>query len=129
VAALGFVYVTSAGNMLHDRERHIELLQAELAEARQDHQKLLDSHWRLEQDFDTRRQWVQNLERDIQDMTLQRDRAMARAAELEETQHSLEASLSRSHSLLDEWEEVRGSRWLALGRKLGRGPRMPDRRQ
>ncbi len=95
VAVPSFSHVSSAGNLLRERENYIQSLKAELAEARADHLVLLDAHHRFEDEA----------HRDLQN---------ARAA--------IDDAYRSADALIREREFVKNSRWLRIGRALGVGP-------
>jgi ubiquinone/menaquinone biosynthesis C-methylase UbiE len=102
IPPLSFVYVPKTGNILRERERHIALLQLDLAEAREEHQRLLNSHWELENEFEVRGKWAEEL-----------------TAEVEKARGEISA-------LIEQRKLLRNSRWMTLGRRLGLGPQLPD---
>ena len=67
-----FVYVPRAANVLRERERHIALLEQELAtknewleQAQRDHEQLLDAHRGLSEELQRSNQWAESLEREL----------------------------------------------------------------
>jgi SAM-dependent methyltransferase len=93
-----FVYASSAGNVLRERERWAAALGCEVADARA---KIDHLHRELEQ----RTAWAKGLESEL---------AVARAA--------LDAAQGQAARLLEERNFVRSSRWVRLGRRLNVGP-------
>jgi hypothetical protein len=94
-----FVFVPSAGNVLRERERHIELLEKELRDknewledAKRDLAALNDSHATLQREFEERGRWAEALNRDI-------EAARARIAQQDEQL----AGLERENREKTEW--------------------------
>jgi SAM-dependent methyltransferase len=69
-----YVYVPSAGNVLRERERHIDLLESELAtkntwlaELKQEHQELVDQFRKQKEELEERNRWAQELTRSLEE--------------------------------------------------------------
>lgn len=174
-----FVFVPEAANLLRERERHIRLLEAELAQVRTwlaettaSRDELLAQHQALQQHLEESNRWARGLESDLHAaqqhlklMQAEQDRAAAiiedlnrenqaktewaleierrlttelaaRASELEATVRRLDQAeatvvertqwaqrldqeVQQLNALL---AQVRQSRWIKLGRRLGLGP-------
>ncbi|HBY63650.1 MAG TPA: hypothetical protein DEH78_27820 [Solibacterales bacterium] len=95
------VYLPAAGNLLRDRERHIERLQDELAtkngwldEARAEHQRLVVLHEEQRQQLEARNRWAEQLNRELQET----------GARLLAVQDELVAARVEAQAALDECE-------------------------
>lgn len=93
--APAFAHVSSADNLLRERELYIESLKAELAEARSDHLVLLDAHHRLEEES---------------------------SCQLKNARSEIDAAKISIEDLVRERELVKESLWLRLGQAIGIGP-------
>lgn len=67
-----FVYVPQTANVLRERERHIALLEREVAaknqwleQAQRDHESLLETHRRLTEELQRSNQWAESLDREL----------------------------------------------------------------
>jgi ubiquinone/menaquinone biosynthesis C-methylase UbiE len=113
------VYVPQASNRLREREKHIESLQRELAEARSQLAALHEAHNKQTRHLEDQNRW-----------------ALKTVAELEEARKTL-ANLQKEFDERTKWaldlaarvqtheallNMLRESRWLKLGRKLNLGP-------
>jgi SAM-dependent methyltransferase len=131
-----FVHIPRTGNILRERERHIALLQAELAtknawleKALREHQDLMEQFAALQEALEKSNQWAQSLNQEIArarkaiaalDQELEDRTAWARRLDAEVAELTRQtAEFSRQLAL------VRLSRWVKLGRKLGLGPDLP----
>ena len=149
-----FVYVPRAANVLRERERHIALLQQEvatktewLAQAHREHEELVGRHRGLTEELQRSNEWAQSLDAEI---TERRARIVqlqdelrsvaegyaARVNELEANVTSMEARLQQeidararlerhAAGLQQQVNLYRASRWVKLGRKFGLGPDQP----
>ncbi len=118
----GFVYLPRGGNVLHDREQHIEKLEGELLqktrwlkETAAELEKLTRIHreeqrqaqlaiQELEAENEKKTQWAENLKAEIERAVELLDEAEARAVERTEWAQRLDQELKRAVELLDEAE-------------------------
>jgi ubiquinone/menaquinone biosynthesis C-methylase UbiE len=70
--AQSFIYVPQTANLLHEREQHIRLLDAELhttqawlRQTQHDRDRLLDQHRELLESYETQNRWAKSLEVDL----------------------------------------------------------------
>jgi SAM-dependent methyltransferase len=140
----GFVYLPAAANVLRERERHIEMLEADLAGVRTQKQELVEMFRSQKEELDRSNLWAGELDEKLR-------AAQARVVELQEEERKrtewaqrLEQELERSAAelknciaLLDKAENtvvertawakdleaklnlVKGSLWVKAGRALG----------
>ena len=95
-----FVYVPRAANVLRERERHIALLEQELAtknqwldQAQRDHEQLLDAHRRLSDELQRNNQWAESLNRELAE----------RRARIAEVQEELAREQANSRQVADAY--------------------------
>ena len=79
-----FVYVPRAGNVLRERERHIELLERELAAKNEWLRKALDEHQDLMAKFHQQKESLEKSNRWAESLTRELEARSARIAELQE---------------------------------------------
>jgi SAM-dependent methyltransferase len=140
----GFVYLPAAANVLRERERHIQLLESDLARLREQKQELVEMFRMQKEELDRSNLWAGELDEKLH-------AAQARIVELQEEERKrtewaqrLEQELDRSGAelknciaLLDKAENtviertawakdlqakldlVKGSLWVKAGRALG----------
>ena len=67
-----FVYIPRSANLLRERERHIALLETELAaknrwldESHREHERLLETHRQLQEELKRGNQWAESLDREL----------------------------------------------------------------
>jgi SAM-dependent methyltransferase len=103
-----FVYVPRTGNVLREREQHIALLEAELAQkdewlekAKQDladlnrdHQKLLEMYRAQKEDLEARNQWALQLNQEVEQ----------RSARIVELQNELAAEQAGAKTVVEAYE-------------------------
>src|SRR5260370_283809 len=70
--AQSFIYVPQTANLLHERDQHIRLLDAELhttqawlRQTQHDRDRLLDQHRELLESYETQNRWAKSLELDL----------------------------------------------------------------
>jgi SAM-dependent methyltransferase len=148
-AASSFIYVPAAANVLRERSNHIQALEAELKEARQQHHELLAVHRAQTADLEASNTWAADLD---QRLKAAGERIVAMQAEIEkiagdlhhqtaelgkcvEILHATEAEVeertkwaldleSRRVALESKLAMLEASRWIRLGRSLGVGPQV-----
>ena len=141
-----FAWLPSSGNVLREREHHIELLKTEVKRAQEDHAVLHASHedllgelkathagyqgrvQELETDAAVRLDWVHDLEAQIGRGRNEIARLELESAERTRWAQSLDAELERTNARLRQSEAqlrlAARSKWLRLGRLLHLGPRI-----
>ena len=148
-AGRSFVYVPRAANMLREREHYVRLVDRQLAEAREERDRLLDENRKLQVELEERNQWAAQLDREIERLGEEIRKEQAGHQETVDWAHSLDrkieeqsAELSRCVGLLDRAEAtviertnwakqleaqlnaIRANRWVKAARKLGLGPKI-----
>lgn len=136
------VYLPSTGNVLRERERHIDMLEAEREQLRVEKQNLIEMFRCQKAELEASNAWAQRLDGELK-------RAQARIVHLQEVEHERTAWAVRVQSELTECTRVLGgriaalqaeldrarhqlalvrqSRWMKLGRRAGLGPELgPD---
>jgi hypothetical protein len=131
------LYLPSTANMLGERERHIEMLEAEREQLRSEKEKLVkivrelntelaDAHTgygariaELEQSEREKIAWAQRVQSELTDCAALLERAEQTVIERTEWAQRVQAELDRANQVL---AMVRASRWVRLGRKAGLGP-------
>lgn len=114
-----FLFVHQGSNVLREREKHIEILQRELGDAR-------SAHSQLAVHFEEQNRWalrtVEELEAVRRDFTILLEKLTAAEAMVVERTlwaQRLAAQVEDFTARLNLW---RSSRWTKLGRKLNLGP-------
>jgi len=59
-----FVYLRKVSNLLREREQHIQMLEADLAKLKHEHQVLVDVHQRQTEELEEHNRWADKLEKD-----------------------------------------------------------------
>ena len=133
----GFLFVHQGSNVLREREKHIESLQQELHEAREQFAALHRDHDELTLHLEEQNRWalrtVEELEAARRDLaTVLQNFAISEATVIERTLwaqrlavevQDLEAQLAAQvEDLTARLNLWRSSRWIKLGRKLNLGP-------
>jgi SAM-dependent methyltransferase len=77
IPALSYVYVPHEGNMLRERERHIQLLQRDLKTLSEEREIAAAQLAQFESDLEARGIWIAGLEQQILDHQRERDAALA----------------------------------------------------
>ncbi len=131
------VYVPSTANVLRERERHIEMLEAEREQLRTEKQNLVDMFRLQKAELEKSNAWALGLD---QELRAARSRILElQQIELETTAwaHRLQSELVECSDLLDRTRAelkntrdmlamIRHSRWVKLGRKMNVGPDIPQ---
>jgi SAM-dependent methyltransferase len=139
-----FVYVPRSGNILRERERHIALLEAEIAQKDQwaaelqtVNRDMLATLDRQNADLKRSNQWAESLNKELEErrarivqlqLELTNEQESARKvvagyeAKIAELDQELEKRTEWAQSLQQVCDTARSSRWVKLGRKLGVGP-------
>ncbi len=122
----GFLFVHQGSNVLREREKHIEGLQRELSDTRQQFAALHRAHDQLTVHLEEQNRWAlrttEELEGARRDLaTLVEKLTTAEATVVERTlwAQRLAAQVEDLTARLNLW---RASRWTKLGRKLNLGP-------
>lgn len=104
------IYVPKASNLLRERERHIQLLESELAQTRQwlqqtieDRDRLLAQHSDLQRHMDEQNRWARELERNW-------NAALAKVTELEKQFQEATIAYERQIAVL-EHENTTKTQW------------------
>jgi ubiquinone/menaquinone biosynthesis C-methylase UbiE len=119
----GFLFVHRGSNVLREREKHIESLERELAEARAQFAALQRAHDELTHHLQEQNQWAL---RTVEELAAARERIRVVQDELEDrTRWALKLS-ARVQDFEARWNLLRASRWIKLGRKLNLGPNIED---
>ncbi len=125
-----FLYVPRAANVLRERERHIESLNGQVAELRQDRDKLLEMFRRQTDELEERNRWAEKLNQELERAGSAIRGLQAEAAELaEDARKKAEWALALDRQVREleaQLNLVRASRWIKLGNRLGFGPRLGD---
>jgi SAM-dependent methyltransferase len=137
-----FVYVPAATNLLRTREHHIHILQREvqelkasiealqtfLATAHGERDKMIQMFDEQAGQLAERTEWALHLDRefkqkaaDLKTAIEQLDAAENTVIERTKWAQQREAELQAAY---DKMREIRDSRWMRLGRRLGRGPQV-----
>jgi SAM-dependent methyltransferase len=106
-----FVFVPQASNLLRIRERHIAGLEEQLADLQAQFNQLLNNHHALEAHLEDQNRWGLQLDQEVQ---VARER-------LTQLQKEFEERTAWALQLNGRVERFENSRWVKLGRKLGRG--------
>jgi O-antigen biosynthesis protein len=106
-----FVYVSQTSNLLREREHHIASLEKELTEVRAHFTQLLADHDALEKHLAEKNEWADKLNGEI-------ELARQRLAQLQKEFEERTAWALQLNARVDKFEN---SRWVKIGRKLGRG--------
>ena len=135
-----FVFVPRLANILRERERHIELLEGQVAEARAQRDATMEQLRALTVDLENSNRWARQLDEDLE---AARARIAAVQEELAAAQRSAQEKIDEleaenntktawARRLDAEVEDLRGqiaivaaSRWVRAGRKVGLGPEIP----
>jgi SAM-dependent methyltransferase len=114
-----FLFVHQGSNVLREREKHIEILQRELGDAREQFAALHSAHDQLNVHLEEQNRWALRTGEDLA-MVLEKLTA-AEATVVERTlwAQRLAAQVEDFTARLNLW---RVSRWTKLGRKLNLGP-------
>ena len=106
-----FVDVPRASNLLRERERHIHSLDQQLTTLRAEFDALLAHHHALELHLEAQNRWGLGLNQELQET---RDR-------LTQLQREFTERTAWALELNSRVQRFDNSRWVKLGRKLGRG--------
>jgi SAM-dependent methyltransferase len=121
--ARGFLFVHQGSNVLREREKHIESLTTQLAEAHTQFAELHAAHDEQAAHLREQNEWAL---RTAQELDAARERIGQLQAELEDrTQWALrlDAEVRRLEARVQKYE---ASRWMKLGRKLNWGPEFSE---
>jgi SAM-dependent methyltransferase len=119
----GFLFVHQGSNVLREREKHIDSLTAELAEARAQFAALHRAHDEQTAYLNKQNEWAMQTSRELD---AARERIAAVQSELDErTQWALrlDAEVRRLEARVQKYE---ASRWVKLGRKMNCGPEFAE---
>ncbi len=108
VPALSYAYVPHEGNLLRERERHIQMLQQELETLSEERGVAAGQLAQFESDLEARGKWIAGLEQQILDHQRERDAALAalKTAENELEQRTNWANqLQHEHTERTEWAQ------------------------
>lgn len=140
-----FAWIPSGGNILRERERHIRLLESEIAQKNDWLKELEQRHAALQNVHEEQNEWARRLEQELKDIhTGYQDKIAAWTQELEsqiergrneiarldreneEYRRSIAATTERLEADKEELRSrirlIGASRWIRLGRTLGVGP-------
>ncbi len=122
----GFLFVHQGSNVLREREQHIESLQHELHEAREQYAALHGKHEELTVHLEEQNRWALRTEEELaatrRDLTTVLENLAAAENMVIERTHwaqRLSAQVEDLEARLNLW---RSSRWTKVGRKLNLGP-------
>lgn len=125
-----FLFVHRGSNVLRERERHIEILQRELSDAREQFAALLRAHEELTVHTEEQTRWalrtgeeLESVRRDLIAVLQKLTAAEAMVVERTLWAQDLAAKLAAlEEDLMARLNLWRSSRWTKLGRKLNLGP-------
>jgi SAM-dependent methyltransferase len=135
-----FALLPSAGNILRERERHIALLETQLAEQKKSHAELYERHRELLDELERSNAWAGGLDTDLKqararivDLQEELRKRLAWVRDLEAQIESGQAEIARLNDELfranrkaagyeEELRAVGQSKWVRLGRKFNLGP-------
>ena len=126
----GFLFVHQGSNVLREREKHIESLQRELGETREQFAALLSAHDQLTVRLEDQNRWalrtceeLEVVRRDlatvVEKLTAAEATVVERTLWAQDLAARLAAQVEDMTARLNLW---RSSRWTKLGRKLNLGP-------
>ena len=114
-----FLFVQQGSNVLREREKHIESLQRELHEARDQYASLHRHHEALALHLEEQNQWALRTTAELEVACRHLTAAEATVVERTRWAQRLDAEVQDLQARLNLW---RASRWTKLGRKLNLGP-------
>lgn len=140
------LYVPATANVLRERERHIEMLETEREQLRQEKQNLVDMYRAQKAELEASNAWAREIDEKLERANAEKaewgarlnaeihrlndelktcierlDRAEATVIERTEWALRLQKDIERLEDIL---AMVRASRWVKLGRKVGVGPHL-----
>jgi len=129
----GFLFVHQGSNVLREREKHIESLQHELLEARQQYAALHGKHEELTVHLEEQNRWALRTEEELaaarRDLTTVLENLAAAENMVIERTHWAQRLAAEVQDLGMQVEDFKGrlnlwrsSRWTKVGRKLNLGP-------
>jgi len=119
----GFLFVQQGSNVLREREKHIDSLTRELAEARAQFAELHRAHDELTHHLEEQNRWAL---RTVDELAAAGERIRVVQDELEDrTRWALDLD-ARVEKLTARLAMFEASRWVKLGRKLNAGPKFEE---
>jgi len=116
-----FLYVPRASNVLKEREHHIQALTAELATARAERDEIIRVHDEQTHHLHAQNRWAKDLDRQLKATGKDLESAVKALDTAEAT--VIERTLW-AQGLDRQLVQVKASRWVRLGWKLGLGPKI-----
>jgi chromosome segregation ATPase len=124
----GLLYVHQASNLLRERERHIQSLERELAEARGQRDEMMRIDAELARHLEEQNRWGLELDQELQVARGHLDRVQKELGDRTAWAISLNERVQdltqRVEIFEARWNMMRESRWIKLGRKIGVGPQI-----
>lgn len=120
-ALQSFLYVPRASNLLKEREQHIQALSAELATARAERDAIILVHDEQTRHLEAQNEWAKALDRRLTET----GNDLAAVVKSLDTAEATVIQRTLWAQRLDlQLNQVKASRWVRLGRKLGLGPKI-----
>ena len=121
-----FLFVHQGSNVLREREKHIEILQRELTDAREQFAALHSAHDQLTVHMEEQNRWAlrtgEELEAVSRDLATLVDKLTTAEATIVERTLWAQRMAAQVEDLTARLNLWRASRWTKLGRKLNLGP-------